>query len=293
MFDFYRPNGKRSWFSLLIALAAAAAAAILAPAYAACSLYTPLIYANVLLVACYGALTGLAAGWAARITRTLSPNLAGFLSVLGGLAGFLLSWGAWVSLVRAFGGGESPGMARAASFLSIPQNWNWIFERPVEFFELARRINGEGVWRLGFLSGTVKGIPLLAAWAVELLIFVYFCARISAKATWAPYSFEARAYLQKEPRLRRGVMAPADDGQLARVINGLALGDLTYLSISPTVAPGEPGFYVSLSSHERSPWGTVEVTSVERRGDRNVSSNIARGAIMTEQRMKALRARLA
>ncbi|MDR1079425.1 MAG: hypothetical protein LBQ79_00300 [Deltaproteobacteria bacterium] len=293
MLGFYCPNGRRSWFSISIPLAAAAASGLLAPAYAAASLYMPNVFANLPLLACYGALTGLAAGAAARFTRTLNPQLAGFLAVLGGLAGFLLSWSAWVSLVDRFGGADFPGADRVADFLSIPQFWIWIFERPLEFFERARAINGSGTWGLWFLSGPVKGIPLLLVWVAECLIFFWLAAEIAARAAWAPYSFEAEAYLRGEPRLRRGVAAPADVMQLARVMTGLASGDLTYLHVSPVAGQGEPGFYVKFSSHERSPWGTADVTFCERKGGRSTSSRVTRGAIVQNEAMRSLKARLA
>ncbi|MDR1039324.1 MAG: hypothetical protein LBR80_04000 [Deltaproteobacteria bacterium] len=68
-----------------------------------------------------------------------------------------------------------------------------------------------------------------------------------------PYSHEACAYLDKEPRLSRGVLIPEDIGQYAMVMHGIMTGDFTNLSVSPVVEHGEPGFYVTLNSHERAP----------------------------------------
>ncbi|MDR1314215.1 MAG: hypothetical protein LBQ12_11110 [Deltaproteobacteria bacterium] len=299
MLDFYRPSGKCSRYSLLVAATAAVAAAVLAPVYAVASLYAPYAHgkaallANVALVACYGALTGLAAGIAVKFTRTLNPPLAGFLAAAGGWVGFALSWCAWLSLARRFGTAEYPGFLAVADFLSIPDNWDWAFEKPREFYELAREANSRGLWEFWLAEGKVRGLPLLCVWAAEFLLFTWWAAKAASRAALAPYSFEAGAYLRREPELRRGVAAPEDAAQLVRVLTGLASGDLTYLSISPVVPRGSPGFYVTLVSHEDAPWGTAEVSSLELKGNRHVRTPITKGAILTAKVMNSLRGRLA
>ncbi|MDR1040450.1 MAG: hypothetical protein LBR80_09855 [Deltaproteobacteria bacterium] len=291
MLDFYRPVGSKSPFSILIALASASTGYVLAPLYATVLLYSPIVYVNAIALVCYGTLTGLAGGMAAKLTRTLNPPLAGGLAMLGGWVGFILSWSAWLSLIRNFGGTVSPDYRAVLDFLMIPPLWNELALHPREFLEAAIVANGQGAWSVAMV-GRVSGIPLLCVWIAEFLIFSYLCAKVASRGAWAPYSHEARAYLRKEPRLSRGVVIPEDIGQYAVVQHGLMNGDLTYLSVAPVVRHGDPGFYVALSSHEKAPWGVAEVTCLEPRGRRLARRAVADRVILTAVVMRSLRARL-
>ncbi|MDR1314213.1 MAG: hypothetical protein LBQ12_11100 [Deltaproteobacteria bacterium] len=293
MSSFYTPPGRVSGLSVLILPAAAAASVVLAPLYAAASLFVPFIYANIALIVFYGAAAGLAGGLAARATVTLNPPLAGFLALLGGLVGFALSWVAWLSMLFSLGT-KFPGFPELWGLVVDTEGWKAALSNPEALIESAKIVNSEGIWSIGrsASSSAVHGLPLLGVWIVEFLIFVVCCYLCSAKEAKAPYSFEAKAFLRREPKLPNGVAAPLDLDQLSQVTSGLASGDVSYFSSAPVVNNGESGFFATLRSHGGSPWGTCDVNYVHQKGKKMETVKVAEGIVLQLSTIAALRGRL-
>ncbi|MDR1079428.1 MAG: hypothetical protein LBQ79_00315 [Deltaproteobacteria bacterium] len=294
----YRPSGKVPGTSVLIVLAAAAAGGALAPLYAAASLYVPLIYVNIVpLVALYGWLTGKAAGLAARATVTLNPRAAGLLALPGALAGFALSWAAWMGLLHMFGHGHVrfPGAGAILGYLSSPGGWASLLAEPGAFLDSVREVYETGLWTIGSRSSCgseLKGFHLLAVWTAELAIYLAFAAGAAANAARTPYSPEAGAFLRAERQLPLGVATPEEPGQTLQVYGAMSIGNLEHLFSAPKTAPGDLGFYVTLHSHRGSPWGTADVVCKVMVGKKKEIRPIVNGAILAAPEMELIRARL-
>ncbi|MDR1035361.1 MAG: hypothetical protein LBT40_01920 [Deltaproteobacteria bacterium] len=295
MDKFYKPSGKVPGSSALIVVAAAAAGSVLAPLYAACSLYVPVIYANMVLVCLYGWLTGKGAGLAVRASATLNPRAAGLLALPGALAGFALSWAAWMGLFLKFGHADFPGAGEIAAYLSRPGGWAALLAEPWRFLDSLKEIYETGLWTVSFRNSSgseLKGGHLLVVWILELAIYLAFAAGASAKAARVPYSQEAGAFLREERRLPRAVALPEEPGYYVQVLGAICSGDLAYISTAPQTEPGAFGFYVTLHSHENSPWGTADVTRIAMRGKKKETMVLAADVILPVSAMETLRERL-
>ncbi|MDR1079427.1 MAG: hypothetical protein LBQ79_00310 [Deltaproteobacteria bacterium] len=295
MANFYKPSGNVPGSSPLIILAALVAGAVLAPLYAAVSLYVPYIYANIVLVFFYGGAVGLAGGAVAKGTLTLNPPVAGLFSVIGGLAGFAVSWTVWLALVINFNGAAFPGFREVLDFLCAPGEWGLLLTEPGVMVDIAKHINGTGLWSIGKSSrSTVSGLPLLGVWIGEVAIFVVAAATVAAASARSPYSAEARAFLRSEGQLPRGAVGPEDPSQLSMVTAGLAQGDLGYLCSPETglAEKGDTGFFVNFRSHAGSPWGTASVVWNLKKGKKTETAKVVDNVIVTSQTMQAIRQRL-
>ncbi|MDR1164370.1 MAG: hypothetical protein LBO66_00590 [Deltaproteobacteria bacterium] len=293
MHEFYRPSGHKTAAALAIIPAAAVASAILAPFYAALSLYIPLIYANTFLVAGYGALVGFVAGKTAKATITLSPPLAGLLALLGGWIGFALSWACWLELFYEHGNGFANTSAEeVARFVLDPRLWIGILFDPEEFKYFVEPIYERGLWTIGKSNSVIRGLPLAGVWVVEFGIFSLSAGIAASTQAGYPYSAEAGAFLKVEPELPRGAALPAEKSALDDVVRDILLAKLDYLATAPQVERGEPGFYVTLRSHDGSPWGTADVTIVSKKGKKTEKRSLARYALLPNNAMTAIRQRL-
>ncbi|MDR1079426.1 MAG: hypothetical protein LBQ79_00305 [Deltaproteobacteria bacterium] len=289
---FYTSPGNVTGRSVFIALCSAGAASALAPLYAACTLYAHWITASAALLLCYGTATGLAAGAAARATRTLSPGAASALALLGGWTGFALSWAVWAGLVAEFGGAGFPGFREISAFLASPRRWAALMSDPPALFGIAGELYGRGLWKLSGSSLTINGIPCLVLWAGEFLVFSLCVARWAIRSARVPYSFEAGAYLREEAPLPRGAALPGDPALLGRVTGAMRAGDLGYLAVASPAAPGEPGLHVAFRSHPLSPWGTASVSLVGRGGRLGRSRELVRNVLLSGRAMDIVRCRM-
>ncbi|MDR1035362.1 MAG: hypothetical protein LBT40_01925 [Deltaproteobacteria bacterium] len=292
---FYAPSGEVHGSSFLIVAAALAAGAVLAPLYAAASLYVPLIYLNVILIVLYGAAVGTAGGIVARKTLTLNPLLAGVFAVVGGWAGFYASWAVWIALVAHFGGAAFPGFKETLGYLTAFGDWGPLLGEPRMLVELARLVNEEGLWSIGRASshsGSVHGLALLGVWIVEFLIYTISAAVVAANEARTPYSEEAGEFLKRQKQLNRGVAFPDDPLQRGSVAAGLENGDLTYMATGDMVEPGETGYYVTFRSHPNSRWGTAEISLTVKKGKKSETKNVVKNVMVTTQVMQTLTERL-
>ncbi|MDR1314214.1 MAG: hypothetical protein LBQ12_11105 [Deltaproteobacteria bacterium] len=202
------PSRSVSWFSVLVAAAAAEVSAALAPVYAAAVLYSSDLYAgapwlNPAFAALYGAATGLAAGAAAKATLTFNPASARLLAMLGGWAGFALSWAAWLGFLVDLGTGF-PGLARLGSYVS-DGGWALLLTEPAGMTALALDVSAIGVWSLGQSSPEpVNGLPLVCAWLAEFAAFTFFCRFFAARGAVAPRSIGAGGAQSCDARLPLG-----------------------------------------------------------------------------------------
>ncbi|MDR1040327.1 MAG: hypothetical protein LBR80_09220 [Deltaproteobacteria bacterium] len=289
----YKPSGAASPASILILPAAAVLSLVLAPLYAACSLYVPFIYLNIIFAVLFGAAAGVAGGAAAKATSTQSPLLAGLLAAVGGWVGFVLSWSVWISLFLAFEGPSFPGFSDVMDFMTQPNVWFLPLEYPNEHLQFLKQLNEEGIWTIGRKSSsTVSGYLYLAVWIGEFLLFTIMAATTSASAARRPYSNEARSFLKGEPSPRLGVAFPEEPGVLPQVERSMSDGNLGYLTSAPTVEGGGPGYFVTIFSHPQSPWGTVTVTKTEQKGKKLEKKVLVANAVLQGGEIGLLRARL-
>ncbi|MDR2612521.1 MAG: hypothetical protein LBG06_06750 [Deltaproteobacteria bacterium] len=264
--EFYRPPRHSSPGSLLILAAAAAVSCLLAPVYSAFILFAAPVYVRPLFLIAFALATGWAARLAAYHTHTLNSRLAGLLALAGGLVGFHLSWSAWLSLLIISRHLGDPGLPWIIDYLKTPASWTSFALHPSELLGMAKEVMRQGVWGIGlFGAGTIKGALLAAAWAAELLLFAILVLRRAGSPVMTPYSKEIGCYLPRLTVLHRGFLMPNTPAQLGTVCGAISKGDLTYFVHAPTVAGGEPGFYLSFRYSSACPWGTVDA-AIARRG---------------------------
>jgi hypothetical protein len=259
--QFFTPSGETTTGTPLIILGSALVSSILAPLYAVAILYIPWIYLNVVCVLGFGLAASFGGGIVAHLTHTRNPFLAGVLSMIGGLAGFLISWSCWAGLVIAFEGNRFPGFSELIDFLKVPEAWLYGALHPSELLDVVKEINEEGLWSLGRRSRTpVSGVFLTLVWAGEFVTYCVLAYWTAKEFAAQPYSPEARGFLPSQNLDHAGFALPEDDAQHAVVTEGIASGDLGYLAQAPVVRAGERGLFLTFHSSDLSPWGTVTIT---------------------------------
>ena len=205
MIQHYTPPRTVSLRGALFALLAIAATALLAaPIYAWATAYIPFVYVNFFLTLGFGGLTGFAIIHALRLGRFHNGALSVVTTVLGAFVVYWAHWAFWMGALSFRGDGD-------LGFFGV--------FAPGELLSTMGGVLEHGTWSVRS-SDPVSGIPLLAVWVIEAVLFFgaaglaalafvgsgTYCARCD---TWAIAAPATRVQFDPSGELSRRASAGA------------------------------------------------------------------------------------
>jgi hypothetical protein len=293
--EIYIPSGEYSPSAIiLVPLIVAIASVVTSIFYGGAVYFNPIIYISLFLPYLWALSIGLFAGWTIKSCHVRNPKMAGLMSVVGIIPGYLFHWLIWVDLVlnqsseKLLTLGSGPKAVAIAKSRVYFDEIVYLLKEPLSTFQVLSDISLEGIWTI--FNFEIKGTVLLVVWAAELIILFVSCAKIFSRYAAFPYSEEQRQFFKKKA-LRTHLRIPneADD-----VLKRFSQGEYGYLFAiaAPETDKKAPYLQAEFFLLEREQKAYMSLNYVTFKGKKSIPNRIAEKEKVDKSKVEQLFTRL-